>query len=71
MATPAKGAKLSAKCPTVFHGNDPVGALLAERFRQTFQVLRTDVYQAMTWSIDIGDQHKGNRDDQWQHEGKL
>src|SRR3954447_3735342 len=45
--------------------------LLPERFGQTFQVLRTDVDQAVTWSIDVGDQQKRYRNDKRQHESKL
>ena len=44
--------------------------LATERLRQTFEILWTDVDQAMPRRIDIGDQKKGNRDDERQHESK-
>ena len=42
-----------------------------KRLCQTFQVLWSDLDQAMPRSIDIGDQKEGNRNDERQHESKL
>jgi hypothetical protein len=37
----------------------------SKRLRQTFQVLWSDLDQAMPWSIDVGYQKEGSRNDKW------
>jgi hypothetical protein len=41
----------------------PAMASTPRRLRQTFQILRTDLDEAMPCSIDVGDQNEGRRDD--------
>ena len=46
--------------------NDPTQRTSApKRLRQTFQVLWSDLDQAMPRSIDVGYQKEGSRNDKW------